>query len=178
MQTLRLAGQMLETGQLENGAAPIFDPFTCAFILPVWHGRIQIVPAPEVSRVYGRTIEGGPCCLWTGWSNGKGHGAVRIKEDTWKRGDGRGRRVYLHRHSYEKHHGISLFPSQAVDHLCRNRPCFNPYHLECTSHLENHLRGDGVSTQFKPKDQYGESTVSDEDIAALASGLTGDYKYG
>lgn len=32
---------------------------------------------------------------------------------------------------------------KVLDHLCRNRPCVNPDHLEPVTDLENTLRGDG-----------------------------------
>lgn len=125
----------------------IFDPFTAPFILPQWHGRIVQVPAPLECRVYGREWPaGGMCALWRGWSNGKGHGIVRVK----------GRRRYLHRYSYACFHGIEIDQLDIMDHLCRNRPCFNPYHLEDETYLENYRRGDGVNYQFKKAEEYTE----------------------
>jgi len=153
---------MLEAGHLSG--AKTFDPFTADFIRPGWHQKIIRAPAPLECRVYGREWPvGGDCCLWTGWSNGKGHGIVRVKM----------RRIYLHRYSFQKFFGVELSASQPVDHLCRNRPCFNPWHLEDTTHIENHARGDGVLTQYKPASAYGEAAeLTEEEIAALA----GDWK--
>lgn len=38
-----------------------------------------------------------------------------------------------------------------VDHLCRNRPCVNPAHMELVSRGENSLRGDTIVARCKSK---------------------------
>ena len=49
------------------------------------------------------------------------------------------RRVLAHRHAFERVHG-PLPAGMELDHLCRNRWCRNPDHLEAVSHRVNSQR--------------------------------------
>lgn len=51
-----------------------------------------------------------------------------------------GQRVYAHRFSYELHVG-PIPEGLVIDHLCRNRLCVNPDHLEPVTSQENVRRG-------------------------------------
>lgn len=71
------------------------------------------------------------CWLWTGAKTNGGYGHF------W-RGD---RQVVAHRWSYE--HLVGPVPDGLdLDHLCRNRSCVNPDHLEPVTRSENLLRGE------------------------------------
>lgn len=118
-----------------------FNHLTAPWVLPSWLVRITIEPAPATSRWYGEPIVGGNCCIWNGWTNGKGHGRVKIHGENW----------YVHRWAFMCHHDIDAPPGNPIDHLCRIRACFNPYHLESVSPLENYIRGDGPLHRFKAK---------------------------
>lgn len=135
------------------------SPFEAPWVLQQWHDRIRVEPAPDGCRVFGREIIG-PCWLWLGWNNGKGHGVVQIN----------GVRLYLHRYSLAAYHGIEVHQLDTVDHLCRNRNCFNPQHVEPVTPIENYIRGDGPKFQFKRADEY-QSPLSDEDTEALIRGF-------
>lgn len=72
----------------------------------------------------------GPCWLWTGAIQSEGYGMIRIDD----------RAVYAHRLSVEISRG-DVPIGMDVDHLCRNRGCVNPDHLEAVSHATNIRRG-------------------------------------
>lgn len=56
------------------------------------------------------------------------------------------RQVPAHRWAYE--HVIGPVPEGlTIDHLCRNRACVNPQHMEPVTHRENTLRGEGITAR-------------------------------
>lgn len=77
----------------------------------------------------------GPCWEWTS-SHAQGYGRFRITEQQF---------VPAHRYAYELLVG-RVPGGLELDHLCRNRGCVNPAHLEPVTHRENMLRGEGVGS--------------------------------
>jgi hypothetical protein len=83
----------------------------------------------------------GPCWLWTGCRSTDCHG-VPSYGSLWipTPGNKKGRMERAHRFSYELHYGPMAEGLQA-DHLCLNKGCVCPTHLEAVTQAENMARG-------------------------------------
>jgi hypothetical protein len=71
------------------------------------------------------------CWNWTG-STDRGYGKIGLRRGVAP--------LYAHRVSYEFHVG-PIPAGLQLDHLCRNRSCVNPAHLEPVTQRENLARG-------------------------------------
>ena len=74
------------------------------------------------------------CWVFAGATTSRGYGSIRID------GDSRSVHVVM----YELDNG-PVPDGLELDHLCRNRPCCNPAHLEPVTSLENWERGEAPS---------------------------------
>ena len=81
-----------------------------------------------------------PCCEWKGTINTKGYGVVTIDGKQFK---AHRLAVILSGRKYPK--------GMVSDHICRNRACINPDHIEIVTSGENVLRGESFSAKNRNK---------------------------
>lgn len=108
------------------------------------NGQLGLVRRPAIVRFNEKVAAGeNGCVVWAGGLNGAGYGQFYIGRTSYDQ-TGKG---YAHRWAYE--HFVGPIPDGLViDHLCRNRRCVNPYHLDPVTQRENLMRGDSPSSEF------------------------------
>lgn len=92
-------------------------------------------PGPSPISIYKRYVENeNGCWVWQGSTGRHGYGSVKYK----------GKTVGAHRVSYILTYG-QIPEGLVIDHLCSNKPCINPLHLEAVAHKVNLQRARDLS---------------------------------
>jgi hypothetical protein len=110
------------------------------------------------------------CWVWQLYRNQNGYGVTHV--DRYP--------VLAHRHHYERKYG-PIPEGLVLDHLCRNRACCNPEHVEPVTDAENLHRGKGtrlneadiraiLSSRARNVDLAAEFGVSDAHICNIRKG--------
>lgn len=119
----------------------------------------QIVTSRLISKLEINKKTG--CWEWRATISLKGYGQIRYKNNT----------IHAHRLSYIIFIG-PLTPGLELDHLCRNKKCVNPYHLEEVTHQENCKRGDaGKYNKIKTHCPQGHEYTKENTIIDRGSRL-------
>lgn len=98
---------------------------------------------PRKERFWSKVEKTETCWNWTGCVLKSGHG------QTWFNG----KQIYAHRYFYELLVG-KIPEGLVIDHLCENKRCVNPEHLEPVSDSENLIRWHRAHTRRPQYPQY------------------------
>lgn len=90
----------------------------------------------DEERFWDKVEKTDDCWNWTGAIIWNGYGQIKWGDKV----------QYAHRVSYLMHIG-EIEKGLTIDHLCRNRRCVNPIHLEAVTNKTNLLRGYGIAAQ-------------------------------
>lgn len=76
------------------------------------------------------------CWIWNAAKDKDGYGQFALHRQV----NAAHRVAWLLRHGW-----LPPYPESELDHLCRNRDCVNPEHLQVVSHRENSLRSESFA---------------------------------
>ena len=90
--------------------------------------RTRSITERFFNKIFIADLDG--CWLWAGTIEHNGYGRIK----------GINKNMFAHRLSYNLFKGM-IPDGLQIDHLCRNRRCVNPEHLEPVTSWENLMRG-------------------------------------
>ena len=101
-------------------------------------------------------IDTSGCWVWIGAIRSDGYGVLRHN----------GKTVRAHRFLYEQIRG-AIPAGLDLDHLCRNRACCNPYHLEAVDRATNLRRGETITAKNLAKTHCPRGHAYDDENTAV-----------
>lgn len=107
------------------------------------------------------------CWQWIGTIDTKGYGEYTVQ----------GKQTKAHRLVYENYTGQKIDSKLCIDHLCRNRACVNPEHMEIVTLGENIIRGNSIQARNKRKDKCKNGHLFDEKNTYIRPDGTGRSCY-
>jgi len=123
---------------------------------------IVVSDPAAVDRFWAKVVQSGDCWTWTACLNPDGYGQFWVS----------GRAVKAHRFAYEQMVG-EIPAGLELDHLCRNRSCVNPDHMDAVTHKVNVLRGVGVTAMHALKTECPQGhPLSGANLYPLPGGRT------
>jgi hypothetical protein len=90
----------------------------------------------DIKKFETRFIRSKGCWNWIGFTRSDGYGYFYLKSEKPKV-----EQFYAHRVAFVHYKNIDIPWPLCIDHLCRNRKCVNPDHMELVTQQENTLRG-------------------------------------
>lgn len=101
----------------------------------------MLTTTPGITERFLSKVSKGECWEWQAYRDRDGYGKFFTHKV-----NGQAVKEYAHRWAYSRWKG-EIPAGYEVDHLCRNRGCVNPAHLEAVSKRENNLRSESLSAK-------------------------------
>lgn len=96
----------------------------------IYKRKPRTLKVKPLDRFLSKVNKTGECWNWVARVDKDGYGVFSLNR----------KNVRAHRYSYEEYKG-KIGSGLVIDHLCRNKSCVNPDHMETVTNKENILRG-------------------------------------